>query len=98
MEYGFAQNKFVSISLTLMIRREPSPEQLVQMAVLVVLEAVVDQTKEWICHRRGIFVRSVRVNFLSQPLFAAVMFCAGIAVSLGLLSGIRLDCFFFGPQ
>ena len=68
------------------------------MAVLVVLEAVVDQTKEWICHRRGIFVRSVRVNFLSQPLFAAVVFTLGIAVGFALLAGIRLDCLLFGPQ
>ena len=68
------------------------------MAVLLVLEAVVDQTKEWICHRRGIFVRTVRVDFLSQPLFAAAVFTFGIAVSLGLLIGIRFDCFLFGPQ
>jgi hypothetical protein len=68
------------------------------MAVLVVLEAVVDQTKEWICHRRGIFVRSVRVDFLSQPLLAAAVFTFGIAVGLSLLGGIRADCLLFGPQ
>jgi hypothetical protein len=86
------------VLLTVLITRELSTEQVLQMTVLVVLEAVVDQTKEWMCHRRGIFVRSVRVTFLSRPWFSACLFAFGIGFSLGLLCGIRIDCYLFGPE
>lgn len=80
-----------------MTTRELSADLLSQMAALVFLEMVVDHMKEVVCHRRGIFVRGVRVNF-SRARFSVVLFSCAIAASVGVLIGTKGDCVLYGPS
>ena len=82
--------------MTLLASAKWTSDLLLQMLVLVCLETAIDQVKLKLCETRGIPVRLVRPPLRGNPWFVLAVALAGIAVSAGLLAGIKLDCFIFG--
>ena len=86
----------MSILITLLTSAKWTSDLLLQMLVLVCLETAVDQLKLKLCETRGIPVRLVRPHLRGNPWFVLAVALEGIAVSVGLLGGLKLDCFLFG--